>query len=164
MHCLCWNKSVSNKLPCVSLLSLDLGHFGTVSTPLTTLTKNCHKWDKSDNSQIHTANVQELQPRINTTTQQSRQENVNSSRILEAVLTMVQQRYSTSGGAFRTRSLPDEGPPHVNTILNHYEVILLKILWIKLLLLLWRHLLKIRLQGKYFFFRKWKCMRAVRTL
>ena len=72
---------------------------------LTTLTENYHKWDKSDYSQIHTANVQVLQPRINTTTQRSRQENVNSSRILEAVLTMVQQRYSMSGGAFRKRGL-----------------------------------------------------------
>ena len=39
------------------------------------------------------------------TTQRSRQENVNSSRILQAVLTVMQQRYATSGGAFRKRGL-----------------------------------------------------------
>ena len=72
---------------------------------MTTLTENYHKWDKSDNSQIHTVNVQVLQPRINTTTQRTRPENVDSSRILEAVLTMVQQRYDTSGGAFTKRGL-----------------------------------------------------------
>ena len=32
-------------------------------------------------------------------------ENVNSSRILEAVLTMLQQHYEMSGGAFRKRGL-----------------------------------------------------------
>ena len=52
-----------------------------------------------------TVNVHVLQPRINTTTQRSRHRNVNSTRILEAVLTMVQQRYKTSGGAFQTRGL-----------------------------------------------------------
>ena len=81
------------------------------------LQRNYHKWDKGDNSQIHTANVQVLQPRIRLLIQDTR------GSINDGAATLRHE----------WRSLLEEGPPHVTINLLSIQIDKYETTWMFLL-------------------------------